>query len=181
MDRFTIEKHWGDELASRLTMDGTEPALQWRREKVTDRDFLLRLFVSVRGPEFEELPAMLRSSLLEQQFHMQRSSYLSRYSHDSFGVIEHQGASIGKLYLAETKTGIHIVDLALLPDWRNRGIGTFVMKHLCTLAEQEKASVTLSVFAANPVLTLYRRIGFRQVAQNSGYLQMLWSPDEPQA
>lgn len=171
-----MKKPWGVWLTDGFVIALTAPALQWRRETSADRDFLLRLFIAIRGPEFKELPDILRLSLLEQQFCMQWSSYLNRYSNDGFGILEHHGETIGKLYLAEDQTGIHIVDIALLPEWQNRGFGTSVLKHLCDLAAQNGSTLTLSVFASNPALSLYHRIGFREIAQSAGYLQMQWHP-----
>jgi GNAT superfamily N-acetyltransferase len=163
--------------SNRFTVGSKEYGLQWRRETPQDEAFLLRLFVSVRGGEFAAsgLPEELQQTILWQQFCLQRKSYGSSYLSEGFGILEQDAVTIGRLYLAHNEQALRIVDLSLLPEWRNCGVGTRVLRHLCAEAARESSKVALSVFASNPARRLYRRLGFLEVGESSGYLQMEWN------
>jgi SAM-dependent methyltransferase/GNAT superfamily N-acetyltransferase len=73
------------------------------------------------------------------------------------------------------------LSIALLPDYRNRGIGTALLTCLLSTVEQRYPALTLSVSADNPALRLYQRFGFTIVAQHGTSLTMtkeLANPDD---
>jgi ribosomal protein S18 acetylase RimI-like enzyme len=53
---------------------------------------------------------------------------------------------------------------AVLPTYRGRGIGTRLLVHLLDAAKDLYPAVSLSVRTDNPVIHLYRRLGFQEVA-----------------
>lgn len=58
--------------------------------------------------------------------------------------------------------GIPEVGWAILPDYRNQGIGTKLIQNLLeAIDEQGFRQVSLSVLKTNPASRLYRRIGFQ--------------------
>ena len=50
--------------------------------------------------------------------------------------------------------------IALLPDWRGRGVGSQLMTAMLAAARHDYAAVSLSVSATNPARRLYERCGF---------------------
>ena len=50
--------------------------------------------------------------------------------------------------------------IAVIPDCRNQGVGTQLMKILMADLKQDVAGMSLSVRANNPVARLYERLGF---------------------
>lgn len=69
------------------------------------------------------------------------------------------------------------LSIALLPDFRGKGIGTQLFEHLfdspCTLRR-----VSLSVSANNPARRLYERVGFVEVEQNGDSLTLIRIEEE---
>ena len=61
-----------------------------------------------------------------------------------------------------------------MPDYRGRGIGTWIMRHLLDEAARFKKPVTLHVEPYNPAVRLYQRLGFRVVEQRGVNLFMQW-------
>lgn len=68
----------------------------------------------------------------------------------------------------------HIPELgmAVVPEFRGKGIGSGLLKHL--LAQGKYSSISLSVSPQNPAMRLYERLGFRKVGEKSGSWTMLW-------
>jgi ribosomal protein S18 acetylase RimI-like enzyme len=53
--------------------------------------------------------------------------------------------------------------IAVLPEYRNRGIGTQLLSHLLAIAPAYYPSVSLSIRSSNPALHLYQRLGWQVV------------------
>jgi precorrin-4/cobalt-precorrin-4 C11-methyltransferase len=53
--------------------------------------------------------------------------------------------------------------IAVLPDYRGRGIGTRLLNQVLTMAKDQFTAVSLSVRSDNPVVKLYERVGFARV------------------
>jgi ribosomal protein S18 acetylase RimI-like enzyme len=80
-------------------------------------------------------------------------------------VVVYDGDAVGALLTARTDGVLHLVDIALLPGFRDRGIGTVVLEHVLTDADRERRTVRALVYRSNPrAHALYRRLGFRDVA-----------------
>ena len=96
-----------------------------RPETEADIPFLMRLYASTREEEMAPVPwpAAQKQAFLASQFQAQRTHYRKYFPDCAFDVIEQSGEPAGRLYLQVRKTQLHILDIALLPDWRRRGIG----------------------------------------------------------
>jgi ribosomal protein S18 acetylase RimI-like enzyme len=64
------------------------------------------------------------------------------------------------------------LSIALLPQYRNQGIGTQLMFHLLEHIQDKYPAVSLSVLPENPALKLYQRLGFEVVGQFDNSLTM---------
>ncbi|MDZ8235987.1 MAG: GNAT family N-acetyltransferase [Nostoc sp. ChiQUE01a] len=79
------------------------------------------------------------------------------------------GAAWLRLLTGENKGYGYICDripelaIAILPEYRNQGIGTQLLKHLLAAAKTSYPSVSLSTRKTNPALALYKRLGFEFV------------------
>jgi ribosomal protein S18 acetylase RimI-like enzyme len=71
---------------------------------------------------------------------------------------------------------IRVVDLALLPAHRNRGIGTFLMRQVCTEAANAGKPVRLCVLKNNRALRCYERLGFAKTGELGVYDELEWRP-----
>jgi ribosomal protein S18 acetylase RimI-like enzyme len=150
-----------------------------RPETEADVPFLRRLYISTR---WEELASVVdwtdvqKIAFLDSQFDAQRSHYLSQYAGAAFDVLEAQGVPAGRLYLDRQADTLLVVDIALLPEWCGRGIGTALLEAMFAEARLSGKGVTISVEKFNPAQRLYRRLGFREYAEDDIYWFMHWSP-----
>jgi ribosomal protein S18 acetylase RimI-like enzyme len=153
-----------------------------RPETDADLPFLARLYASTREEELAPVPwsAEEKQAFLASQFQAQRHHYRTHYSDSAFDVIEERGAPAGRLYLQVRQTQLHIIDIALLPDWRRRGIGTAILQALQEAGRSCGMGVGIMVEKFNPALRLYQRLGFTDIADHGVYLEMEWRPDGAQ-
>ena len=119
-----------------------------------------------------------KQNFVTQQFTAQYSHYTQHYCTDSFNIIELNNKPIGRLFIDNWENEIRIVDIALLPDFRNMGIGTYYFRQLFEQASQNEKSVTIHVEHNNPARRLYERLGFELKTQtNDIYLLMEWQSE----
>ena len=62
------------------------------------------------------------------------------------------------------------MDLALLPPFRGRGIGTGLLRGIFSEGDRACKRVSIHVEAFNPALRLYERLGFQRVATPVDFL-----------
>jgi ribosomal protein S18 acetylase RimI-like enzyme len=150
-----------------------------RPEIDADIPFLLRLYASTREEELASVPwsPEQKQAFLASQFQAQRHHYRTYFSDTAFDVIECRGEPAGRFYLLVRQTQLQIIDIALLPDWRRRGIGTAIHEALQAAGRGCGKGVGIMVEKFNPALRLYRRLGFTAIADHDVYLEMEWRPD----
>ena len=83
---------------------------------------------------------------------------------------------IGQIYVANIDDQLRLVDVSLLPEFRNRGIGNGLLRDLLEEATDEKKRVTLHALQGNPAVRLYQRLGFKHVGDEGIYRRMEWVP-----
>lgn len=158
--------------------------ISYRPITEADLPFLGRLYASTRREELAVTgwPQERIDAFLAQQFDAQHKYYTEHYTAASFDLILDQESdqAIGRLYLDRREKEIRIVDIALLPEWRDRGIGGAILRGLLAEAAGEGKSVTIHVEANNPAMNLYLRLGFRHVDDNGVYHLMEWIASRPQ-
>ncbi len=114
---------------------------------------------------------------LTQQFQTQHRYYHQQFPEATFDLIVERGEPIGRLYVRRTDEEIHILDIALLPEHRGRGIGSSLLRDLLREAEAHRLSVRISVEPDNPAIMWYRRLGFRQTGENGFYQVLRWTAE----
>ena len=74
--------------------------------------------------------------------------------------------------------GVPELSIALLPEWRGRGIGSRLLIRLLEMAkEMGITAISLSVSEGNPARRLYERAGFRVIKVAGDSLTMLWKSE----
>jgi ribosomal protein S18 acetylase RimI-like enzyme len=161
-------------LASQVALRPAAPA---------DRDFLLRVYASTR----EEELAMTswdegqKRAFLEAQFAAQDAWYRERYPGAALDVILADGVPAGRFYVHRREREIRLMDIALLPAYRGRGIGSSLLNGLFAEAAAAGKTVTIHVEAYNPARRLYERLGFTQIGEHGIYHLMEWRPPGDEA
>ncbi len=157
---------------------GNEVAL--RPATAADRDFLFAVYAATRSEELAQVPWTdeQKRSFLWQQFEAQDHEYRRAYPAGLFSVIELSGQSVGRLYLRHEASDTRIVDLALLPDFRGQGVGSWILADLTREADAALRTLSIHVEAMNSgARRLYERFGFVLAEDKGVYLLLTRPPD----
>ena len=152
------------------------PAL--RASVPEDEPFLRELYRTTRAGELAALPwgEAEVSAFCRWQFDVQVASYRQSYPQARHLIICDREAPAGRMITARTDEGLVLVDLALLPAFRNRGWGTLLLQGLQEDARRSALPLLLQVERNNRALTLYRRLGFAVTGESGVRFAMRWSP-----
>lgn len=144
-----------------------------------DESFLRQVYASTRLEELAPLgwSAVQQDMFLRQQFDAQHYHYQAHYDDASFQLILCDGNPAGRLYVARWPDEIRVIDIALLPEYRHRGIGGRLLRDLLNEAARDGKRVTIHVEKFNPALRLYQRLNFVPIADHGVYWFMQWSPE----
>lgn len=139
------------------------PGLTVRPSAPEDRSFLRDVYASTRADELAPVPWTEAEKLafITEQFEAQDRAYRAAYADGRFLVVEDRDTPIGRLYLAKLADELRVVDIALLPEHRGRGIGTALIAAVIAEAESAGLAVRLHVEPWNPARRLYLRLGFQ--------------------
>lgn len=163
---------------------GPAPAqfLHKRDETATDSAFQFELFRQSRLPmeDFSFLETAMREALLRQQFQGQTLSYRAQFPNARFEIIEAENVPVGRLVTQQGADAFLIVDIALMPEWRGKGIGAHILREICDAARARNFPVRLALSPFNvDALRLYSRSGFTVICQDEIQIYMEWrAPQE---
>lgn len=150
--------------------------------KESDLTQLCEIYGSTRTEELEKgtnWTDEIKKRFIEQQFFAQHEYYQKNYIGAKFYIIKKDHVTIGRLYIDYhfEKRGIRIIDIALLPNWRNKNIGSSILKEVLKKAALNKQNVSIHVESFNPAMELYKRLGFEKISETNGVYHLLeWSP-----
>ena len=144
-----------------------------------DTDFLFSVYASTRAEEMElvDWSDEQKDAFLHMQFDAQTKHYLAHYPNAEYKIIERAGVPIGRLIVENRGDHFLIMDIALLPDYRRSGIGTFLIQALKEQTVRLKLPLVLRVEYFNPAVHQYARLGFVKTRDvNTVYEEMVWTP-----
>jgi ribosomal protein S18 acetylase RimI-like enzyme len=158
-----------------ITIDWPHGRIQLRPETPEDQLFRFVLFCNSRLPEWDLVEPGFRAQVMQHQFQAQTIGYATEFPGARFDIVELDGEPIGRIVVDRGPTLVHLVDQAIVPEHRNRGIGTAIMRDLMAKAAAAGQPVQLEVASDNdPCIGLYRRLGFAQTEATDLYLRMVW-------
>src|SRR6478609_4359365 len=98
--------------------------LTYRTMTEGDLPFVAALYASTRTEELEPTgwPEEMKQAFLAQQHEAQHHHYQTYFPEAEWLIVEKDGAAIGRIYLLESDSDLHMIDIALLPAHRRGGI-----------------------------------------------------------
>jgi ribosomal protein S18 acetylase RimI-like enzyme len=158
-------------------------AITLRAITAADEPFLYAVYASTRTEELAPLgwdEAQL-SGFLRMQFDAQHRYYQEQFAGAAFDLILRNGQPVGRLYVDRCDDEIRIIDIALLPEHRNAGIGSRLLREVLAEADRQKKPVRIHVERFNPALALYQRLGFGPAGETGVYYLLERQPTVDQA
>jgi ribosomal protein S18 acetylase RimI-like enzyme len=144
-----------------------------------DELFLFEVYASTRAQEMALVSwdDEQRKAFLKMQFDAQHSHYRERFPDANYSVILRDDLRLGRLYVLREECEIRILDITLLPQYRNCGIGTSLLRKLLVEAAQFEKRVLIYIETYSPSLNLFKRLGFKSIAEEGFNFLMEWRPE----
>ncbi len=139
-----------------------------------DEDFLWRVYASTREREVAAFgwPPAQQEAFLKMQYRARCQSYAAAYGQAEHSVLLADGVPAGIMIVARGPSETRLVDIAFLPEYLGRGLGTEAILGLIRESGACSVPVRLSVHRGNPAIRLYQRLGFAEVSADSVYIEM---------
>jgi ribosomal protein S18 acetylase RimI-like enzyme len=144
-----------------------------------DEPFLFELYRSTRTAGQIALPLGSDQAdvILRMQFTAQNRSYEAEFPTQEHNIILVDGRRVGRVLTAPQERVVRFVDLALLPEYRNTGIATVLIRELMDDVARRRVPALLSVARDHRAIRLYERLGFTVVDESGPSLVMVWIPE----
>ena len=149
--------------------------LSLKKVAAADEEFLLSVYASTREAELDQVTWAdgQREAFLRWQFKMQREQYEARFPDAEYKVIEVDNQPAGRVWVGENETEIRLLDIALLPEFQNRGVGTLLLRELIERARLVDKPLRHMVFMLNSSAhRFYERLGFEMIEDLGAYRHM---------
>ena len=121
-------------------------------------------------------PGEQKDAFLRMQFEAQHRFYTEQYPSARFDIVERDGEPVGRLYVDRRAGEIRVIDIALVPEHRGRGVGGRLVRDVLQQGTEAGLPVTLHVEPLNPARRFYERLGFEDVRVEGVYHLMEWRP-----
>jgi len=170
-------------------MDKTNPidiplpkggTLTLRTVTVSDNEFLLSVYASTRAEELAQVEWQegQQQAFLTWQFEMQRREYDTRFPEAEYKLILIDGQPAGRIWIGSNDEQIRLLEIALLPEFQNRGAGTMLLRRLMEQAAEAHKPLRHMVFVLNnDAHRFYERLGFKIIDDLGAYKHMEWQAE----
>lgn len=156
-------------------------SVELRPAEAGDEDFLRAVYGGTRADELAITPWTdeQKAAFVAMQFGAQSSYYAEVFPDAAHDVVVVDGEPAGRLYVDRSPEEIRVVDIALLPAFRGRGVGTVLLTGILGEAADSGRRVVIHVEHQNPARALYDRLGFVPVEDTGVYQRMEWTAQGP--
>jgi ribosomal protein S18 acetylase RimI-like enzyme len=146
-----------------------------------DQDFLLSVYASSREKELAQVEwgEGQKEFFVRRQFETQQREYETRFPDARYDVILVDGQPAGRIWVGADEKQIRLLDIAILSDFQNRGVGTTLLNQLIEEARSANKRLRHMVFVLNDdAYRFYERLGFVIIEDLGAYKHMEWRPKE---
>lgn len=92
----------------------------------------------------------------------------------AFDVVLCAGVPCGYLCVEDREGDVHVREIALLPEFQGREIGSSLPRDVIERARRRGVPVRLGTFEKNRAAALYRRLGFRETGRAGAHILLEW-------
>ena len=159
------------------------PDVSVRPVSDADQEFLIGVYAGTRAAELAQVnwDDSQKDAFLRWQYEMQKQEYSARYPDARYDLILVDGVPAGRIWVGADDTQIRLLDIAVIPEFQNRGVGTHLLRQLMDEAARDNKPLRHMVFVLNEnAYRFYERLGFKTIEDVGGYLHMGWRAGQVQ-
>lgn len=112
----------------------------------------------------------------ESQIKMNQTSFNNEMKETCFKKILYNDSIVGFLAFDVQDDKIDSLIIQMLECAQNKGLGSFYLNHITSLAKDQNKPAFLRVFKSNPAQNLYKRFGFRVYDKTISHYLMKYEP-----
>ncbi len=164
---------------SKTAKPGKSPPVELRLAQPGDEEFLADLYASTRSGEMElvDWPEEQKEAFLRSQFQAQKNDYEDRFPESIHQIVMVSRRPAGRVWIDWREDELRLLDIALLPEFRDRGIGAGLIANLQKQAKKRKKPMRHCVLEQNrAAFRFYQRLDFKQIDEFGVYVMMEWNP-----
>jgi ribosomal protein S18 acetylase RimI-like enzyme len=157
------------------------PEVSLRPVADADQEYLIGVYAGTRAAELAQVDweDSQKEAFIRWQYQMQKQEYEARYPDARYDVILVDGVPAGRIWVGADDTQIRLLDIAITPEYQNRGVGTYLLRQLMDQATRDNKPLRHMVFVLNDnAHRFYERLGFKTIEDLGGYLHMEWLPGQ---
>lgn len=103
----------------------------------------------------------------------QRDFFDLHFRIDEYRIVESEGERIGFLFSEQRSEGLYLGNIALLPEYQNRGLGAQLVRGVIAAADGLGVAVSLQVLKSNPrARQFYEELGFTEAGETDSHFLM---------
>lgn len=143
----------------------------YRLERATqhDYDFLYRLLKTTMEHYYIETYGSWDDAVEQQYFQESVREW-------TYHIIIHNEQKTGCLSFKHDRNEIFLNEIQIIPQYQNKGIGTFVLQHLIELSQSSNRPITLEVLKVNiKAQKLYHQLNFVTCGETDTHYHMMRS------
>ncbi|MGB2914046.1 MAG: GNAT family N-acetyltransferase [Pyrinomonadaceae bacterium] len=144
-----------------------------------DREFLLQVYQISREIELSltSWDDSQTRAFVEHQLDAQTYTYRIRYPDAAHEIILYDGEPAGRIYVDRGDREISILDIAVIHEYRGKGICTKLVMSLQKEANETNRYVSIYIEPFNPSQKLFGELGFKVVPDEGVDLRFECKPD----
>src|ERR1044071_8747775 len=134
-----------------LSIMSTSMNVSLRPVTDADQEFLVGVYASTRAAELAQVEwdESQKDAFIRWQYAMQKQEYETRYPDARYEVILVDDQPAGRIWVGTDDTQIRLLDIALLTEFQNRGVGAYLLGQLIDEARRTNKPIRHMVFMFN--------------------------------
>ena len=179
--QFSINEHMHD-FAAGLSNSGIEffdESVAFCTITKADLPILKQIYASTREAELSMTgwTDEQKQQFIDHQFNAQHQHYQQHYADADFMLLKAGKNVLGRLYLQCKKKQLCLIDITLLPAFRQQKLGQQILTWILNYAQKTAITVTLHVENHNPAYQWYLNNGFINYEDRGVYQYLEWHPN----
>ncbi|MCF7927512.1 MAG: GNAT family N-acetyltransferase [Spirochaetales bacterium] len=104
----------------------------------------------------------------------EREAYyqLNIFDPETTQIIQVNGVDAGRMNIRRSKDSMYVDEIHLHPEFQGKGIGSAIMRGLIEEASRSGRTIELHALKRNPVVGLYKKLGFRVYREDKDRIYM---------